>query len=268
MRARFCWKPSRTFGVRGPGGQRRRSPPASLPRAEADRLATKLSTLLPELFTAGGEIAAASDAGDFFETEVVLPAGTESAEITLRATERKPAAGKTAATWEQKGSLPVRRGMRVFLSAGFLASTAQSHDYERTNRPCPTSADFACDTIYSTYANRGPGRRGFAFSPVLQVNVAFRDVLGAGASFHTSAGVAARSVNGTISPEFILGAGTGLLDQFLVTAGLHIARDERLLLGPPNEVESRPVSDKITPTDAVALTWRPAFVLTTTLRLN
>lgn len=234
--------------------------------ADADQLAARLTTLLPDLLVAEGTMTGAAG-GDVFQTQAFLPAGTASAEITLRAAELKPADGKTASTWEQKTSLPIRRGMRVFLSAGFLASTADSHDYERTNRPCPQGADFQCDGIYSTYANRGPGR-AFAFSPVLQVNVAFRDVLGSGASLHTSAGVAARSVNGAVSPEFILGAGTGLLDRFLVTAGLHLARDERLLLGDPGEVEKRPVSDKITPSDAIAVTWRPAFVTTVTLRLT
>ncbi|HEU0013626.1 MAG TPA: hypothetical protein VFQ45_08065 [Longimicrobium sp.] len=232
---------------------------------ETDRLARKLAALLPELAIAEGTMASAVSQQDF-RTQVFLPAGASAAEITVKATELKPEKGKTASTTEQKSSLPIRRGMRIFLSIGYMASTARSNDYERANRPCPEPATFTCETVYSTYVNRLPGQ-GFAFSPVLQVNVAFRDVLRSGVSLHTSAGVATRSVNGSSSPEFILGAGTGFMDRFLVTTGVHLARDETLLLGDPTEVRQRPVSDKITTADAVSVVWRPAFVTTVTLRL-
>jgi hypothetical protein len=234
--------------------------------AEADSLAAKLATVLRDLYLAQGALAAA-EGQQQFHTQVFLPAGTSAVDLTVRATELRPGDGKTAATVEQKASISVRKGMRVFLSVGYLASTANTHDYERANRPCPQGATFECESIYSTYVNRSPGG-GFAFSPVLQVNVAFRDVLRSGASFHTSAGVAARSVNGTVSPEFILGAGTGLLDRLLLTAGVHLARDEKLLLGSPAEVERAPVSDKVTPSDAISEIWRVGVVATVTVRLN
>ncbi|HYH81428.1 MAG TPA: hypothetical protein VEX86_16615 [Longimicrobium sp.] len=234
---------------------------------DAGTLAAKTATLIPELRTAEGAMAAARDQ-DHFKTEAYLPAGTSSVDFTLRTTEMRPKAGATAATTELKTSLATRRGMRVFLSAGYLASTASLHDYERANRPCPAGATFTCETTYSTYVDRTPGVGGFAFSPVLQANVALPDWRSSGVSLHASAGVAARSVNGTVSPEFILGGGTGFLDRFLVTAGVHLARDEKLLLGDAAAVESRPVSDKITAGDAISVVWRTAFVGTVTFRLN
>jgi len=235
--------------------------------AEAGSLAAKTATLIPELRTAEGAMAAAHDQ-DHFKTEAYLPAGTSSVDFTLRTTEMRPKAGATAATTELKTSLATRRGMRVFLSAGYLASTASLHDYERANRPCPAGATFTCETTYSTYVDRTPGVGGFAFSPVLQANVALPEWRSSGLSLHASAGVAARSVNGSVSPEFILGAGTGFLDRFLITGGIHLARDEKLLLGDAAEVESRPVSDKVTGADAISVVWRTAFVGTVTFRLN
>ncbi|HEU4455654.1 MAG TPA: hypothetical protein VFR81_21495, partial [Longimicrobium sp.] len=233
---------------------------------KADELEKKLATLVPDVLIAEGTMRAAAETQQF-KTQAFLPANTQTAQIVLRATELRPAEGKTATTSELKTTLPVRRGMRVFLSAGFLASMASSHDYARVNRPCSAGAEPDCEGTYSTYANKGAGRP-FAFSPVLQVNVAFRDIWSSGVALHTSAGVAARSVNGTVSPEFILGAGTGLVDRLLLTAGIHIARDERLLLGEPGQVRKLSVPDQITDADAVGTTWRPAFVLTTTIRLN
>lgn len=233
---------------------------------KADELEKKLATLVPDVLIADGTMRAAAETQQF-KTQAFLPANTQSAQIILRTTELHPAEGKTASTSELKTPLPVRRGMRVFLSAGFLASMASSHDYARVNRPCSAGTEPDCEGTYSTYADKGAGRP-FAFSPVLQVNVAFRDIWSTGVALHTSAGVAARSVNGTVSPEFILGAGTGLVDRLLLTAGIHIARDERLLLGEPGQVRQRSVPDQITDADAVSTTWRPAFVLTTTLRLN
>jgi hypothetical protein len=236
--------------------------------AEATSLATKTATLVPELLSAAGAMASASEQKEF-RTQAYLPAGTSSVDIVVRATELKPKTGeKTVATTELKSSLAMRRGMRVFLSTGFMGSLADLHDFERSNRACPVPANFTCETTYSTYVDRAQGDQGFAFSPVLQANVAFRDFLGSGVSMHTSAGVAARSVNGAVSPEFIVGVGGGFLDRLLFTGGLHVARDEKLLLGNAFDVASGPVSDKITGSDAVSVVWRTALMATITFRLN
>jgi hypothetical protein len=122
------------------------------------------------------------------------------------------------------------------------------------------------DSTYSTYVNRAPGR-GIGFSPVLQTNVAFPEIFSSGVSMHGSLGVASRSVNGRVSPEFIFGVGTGFLDHFLVTVGYHLSRDETLLLGNAAEVAQRPVPTTVTDSDAVSEIWRSSMAMTVTLKL-
>lgn len=234
-------------------------------RAALVKLSAELPPLAVRLAGAEGRINTARG-GLTAPGSIYLPAGTSGADLTIRATELNPQDGKTAAVIENKVPLPLRRGMRVFLSVGVLASTVKAHDFARANRVYGDTVAGKRDSTYSTYIDRAGGR-GLGFAPVLQTNVAFRDVFSTGTSFHVSLGVASRSVNGRVSPEFIFGAGTGFLDHFLVTAGYHLSRDERLLLGNPAAVAQRPVPTTITDADAIGEIWRSSMVMTVTLKL-
>ena len=195
--------------------------------------------------------------------EPYVPQGTDTLYLVLTRRELRPADGKPANPTVQTIPLPVRNGMRFFLSAGALASGLRARDYQRVTRA------YADTTrgVYSTYANVSRGNT-FAFSPVLQGNVAFRDVAGGGVSFLGSTGIAVRSVNGSNSPEFLLGAGLGFLDRMVFTAGVHMGRRERLLLGNATEVATGPVSDKVTDESAIGVEWKPAFMTAFSIRLT
>jgi len=196
-------------------------------------------------------------------TEVFVPQGSDTLHLGISRRELHPADGKTASPVVQTVPVPVRNGMRFFLSVGAMASGIKPSDYQRVNR------QYADTTkgIYSTYENV-LRRRTLAFSPVLQGNVALRDVHSSGVSFLGSAGIAVRSVNGSTAPEFLTGVGLSFLDRFVWTGGVHIGRRERLLLGNPTDVASAPVSDKITEASAIGVEWRPALVTTFSVRLN
>lgn len=196
-------------------------------------------------------------------TEVFVPQGSDTLHLGISRRELHPADGKAASPVVQTVPVPVRNGMRFFLSAGALASSIKPTDYQRVTR------QYADTTkgIYSTYSNV-LRRRTLAFSPVLQGNVALRDVHSSGVSFLGSAGIAVRSVNGSNAPEFLTGVGLSFLDRFVWTGGVHLGRRERLLIGNPAEVEDGPVSDKVTEASAIGVEWRPALVTTFSVRLN
>ena len=144
-----------------------------------------------------------------------------------------------------------------------MASTLRTHDYRRVTRAFADTSK----GVYSTYANVSRGNM-FAFSPVLQGNVAFRDMSSSGVSLLLSAGIAVRSVNGGNAPEFLFGAGIGFLDRLVLTGGVHLGRRERLLIGDPSTVSAGPVPDEVTEDSAIGEEWRPAFVTAFSVRLN
>ncbi|HEX8212210.1 MAG TPA: hypothetical protein VF584_18680 [Longimicrobium sp.] len=232
-------------------------------RTSLDSLERARPELVRRMARADAIVRALAERTDNAFLEPFVPQGTDTLYLVLTRRELHPADGKPANPTVQTIPLPVRNGMRFFLSAGALASGLRARDYQRVTRA------YADTTrgVYSTYANVSRGNT-FGFSPVLQGNVAFRDVRGGGVSFLGSTGIAVRSVNGSNSPEFLLGAGLGFLDRMVFTAGVHMGRRERLLLGNPTEVAGGPVSDKVTDDSAIGVEWKPAFMTAFSIRLT
>jgi hypothetical protein len=179
----------------------------------------------------------------------------------------------------------LRRSFRSFFSTGAFITFMDPHDYERTNRPFiavdTTSADSAviyADSTYSTYANRSPGVLD-VFSPALQYNLSFADVLGLasggrlqGVPLLVTLGAAARTVNKSTLPEPFFGFSAGLADRFVFSLGWHYGRDEVLLLKRPGETDAeiaeRRVPSAVTDSDALGSSWNWHGFVTFSVRID
>lgn len=219
--------------------------------------------LMRRMLQARAIMRSAEIAGDNAVTHVFVPQGSDSLNLVLIRTALHADSGKPAAVVTRTHQLPVRNGMRFFVSAGAMASTLRTHDYRRVNRAFADTSK----GVYSTYANVSRGD-AFAFSPVLQGNVAFREIGSSGISPLLSAGIAVRSVNGGNAPEFLFGTGISFLDRLVLTGGVHLGRRERLLIGDPSTVSAGAVPEEVTEESAIGEEWKPAFVTTFSVRLN
>lgn len=194
--------------------------------------------------------------------DIPISDDADSLGVLVRAIGRADVPSVKGTVLENPFNFLVKRLHRTFLSGGFLLSTLDNHDFVRANR----SANVASkpDSVYSTFIDRRADG-SVAFSPTVLINEALAE--SNGVSLYGSAGVAARSVGGRVSPDFLVGGSLGVADIILVTAALHIGRVQTLLLGDAAEVAGKPVPQTITPDQAVGERWRTAFALVVTVRL-
>jgi hypothetical protein len=155
--------------------------------------------------------------------------------------------------WGDTLHIPVRRRYRFVVSAGFLISGLRQHDYERVNVPNPSAGR---DSTYSTFADRQHNTLlAFAPAAIGSLSLLNFDPI----EVYASTGVAARSVNNSVSPDFVIGPSVGVRDRVLLTVGLQVGRVERLLIGTPSVIESEPIAPSITQDNAVGVQWKTAL---------
>jgi len=157
--------------------------------------------------------------------------------------------------------IPVYRRFRAFLSTGFIKSSLNEHKFERQNLPGPDDT-----TTYSTFVDMRSAR-SLAFAPAVFSHMTLGSLADfgltalTGVSVAVSGGVAARSVNARISPDFLLGASLGVRDRVMLTAAWHTGRVEHLIIGNPEEVRKSAVPTEITREGAVGERWRSGFAI-------
>lgn len=167
--------------------------------------------------------------------------------------------GFSVRSQEETVVVDVERRSRFFLSSGFMISTLRAADFERTTLPVPQPRDtlmFPGDSeTFSTFVNRSDGSE-VAVAPVLMSTVAlfWDDPIALG----LSAGLAPRTVDNATGLDFLFGV-TGIFGDLLTTTvAFHQGRVERLILGDPAEVASRPVPADVTDDSAVGVEWEQA----------
>jgi hypothetical protein len=161
-------------------------------------------------------------------------------------------------------SISVTSRFRVFLSAGVLFSSLDEHDFERVNLPVVEIDTTQADSTYSTIIDKERNTE-FAFAPAFLANISLGDW--EGVSVLGSLGLAGRSVNGTLSPDFLAGGSVGVFDRALLTIAWHLGRVEQLLLDDPESVSERPVPTSIVLDTVVSERWRSGAALVLSFRL-
>jgi len=182
--------------------------------------------------------------------------GVDGLEITVTSTGRSGIPGIAGSSLADKYEIPVVRRARVMNGIGILLTTIPERDYERVTRPrFAGDTNIVKDSTYSTYELRAGGTA--AVAPLVQTGVSVYDL--DDGTLYLSGGIAMRSVNNNVLPEYIVGVAGGVLDKLLLTVGWHWGRRERLLLGEPSEVRRRPVPAGITDGSAVGTEWKNGF---------
>ncbi len=188
--------------------------------------------------------------------------GTDSILIVIRAKGKPDVASMKGVVLTDPLSIPVRRTHRTFMSAGFLMSSLDEHRFVRANRSAGVAA--SPDSTFSTLVDtRNSGST--AFAPGVLINTTLGQVTGV--DFSLSAGVAARSVNNRVSPDYLLGLSLSIQDRVVITPALHFGRVEKLLLGDPDTVMGAPVPQSVTVDTAVGEKWITALGLVISYRL-
>ena len=233
----------------------------SLPTSIAEARSTSLSPLLTDqkVVLAALEGIPTALGKTEWQQSIGIDDDTDRLTVSIRASGKENVPPVKGSVIEDRLSVSVTRLNRFVLSAGIMLSSLDEHDFQRTILQDTTGS------IYSTFVDRRANTH-IAFAPGIMASLVFAEWHGIG--LHVTSGVAARSVNNRVSPDFVVGGGASLADKLFLTLAYHMGRTERLLLGPADSVAGRPVPDEITRDAAVGEQWQGAFAVTFSYRLN
>jgi hypothetical protein len=202
------------------------------------------------------------------EMLVQTHAGNAVERMTVKLRDQ-PTAGSGAPADSQTFDVRVMRRLRMFTSVGAFAAFVRQTDYARVNRQAVDSLGTALDSTYSTYANTKQSVTD-VISPTVQFNLALTDLIWDGLSPALSAGVAVRGTGSGVPAEPYVGASLAFRDRFVLSAGVHLSRQEKLLITregeAPGDVQLRAIPVAVTDSDAVGMTWRDGWYLSFSIR--
>lgn len=184
---------------------------------------------------------------------------SESLNIITTASGKSDISNVKSSKIEDVQDIPTYRRNRAFMSAGFMFSSLEEHDFQRANL---IGSD---GKPYSTFVDK-KSNRNMAFSPTILTHMTLGDYRGVG--FAGSAGLGARTVGGRLSPDFVLGGSTMIRDLAVLTLAWHRGRIERLLIGDAGTIRKSAVDSSVTREGAVGETWGDALALIFSVRVN
>lgn len=186
--------------------------------------------------------------------------------ITIKVT-RRSLNDSSEATVDRR--IPVMRRFRLHFSTGIVATKVSSRHFDRVNRQVVDESGKQLDSTYSTWAHIS-GDSQNVIAPALFVSASLMKSDGVSVGF--SLGTVLRNVNAAgNSLEPMIGAYASILDRIFLHAGLHVGREEVLLLAERkdwNSVADRPVPASVTRSDAVGIRWQREGYFGVSIRLN
>ena len=192
--------------------------------AQSAALAERTDTLTS---TARAIIARASSGSDAQVRRRIQTTGrTEGVVVTVEA-RRHPEIGEGTVTRKRQLNLQVTPRWKGYITTGWMVSTLDEHHYVRAELPTAVEDPDAADTR-SAFIDQADGD-GVAHGPLVLAHGLWDLSWGESELFAgVSAGLTARTVNGVLLPEPVLGASILLGDLLTLTAGYHVGRIETL----------------------------------------